>query len=366
MSTRTDVDALVELPRAEREARLRAAAERVETRANRCVAEGRDLTPREDQLIRDDRAELEALMAANAIAEHSERMRSAVATAVETRGSRPEDHAALGDFVEALSHGVPYRALIETRSVTTAVAGARANVAVEAIGRPRWIWDEASIPFFPADSLTVSGPRFAALVARSATAEAGTKPNMTDPTLEQETLAAFAVVEEVSDQVIRFGVGATAVSERLASESVFSVNAAFVAALETAAGTPVTYTTSASHQADAGIAAVWAATGARPTAIIVNPADYPLLSDKAAVGPGDGISTEVLRFNGIALIVSAAVTAGVGVVLNGRAFSAHATPVLLASLPNLNTNMTTLRAETYAALLQHDEAAIVAVDLVTP
>jgi hypothetical protein len=36
---------------------------------------------------------------------------------------------------------------------------------------------------------------------------------------------------------------------------------------------------------------------------------------------------------------------------------------LLASAPNLNTNMVTLRAETYAALLQHDVGAIVAVEL---
>ena len=36
---------------------------------------------------------------------------------------------------------------------------------------------------------------------------------MTDPTLEQETLQAFAVVEEVSDQVVRFGVGAPAATE---------------------------------------------------------------------------------------------------------------------------------------------------------
>jgi hypothetical protein len=48
---------------------------------------------------------------------------------------------------------------------------------------------------------------------------------MADPTLEQETLEAFAVVEEVSDQLVRFGVGAQAITNRLAAESVFSVNA---------------------------------------------------------------------------------------------------------------------------------------------
>ena len=294
--------------------------------------------------------------------EHRERVIAAIGEATD-RTPRPETRAAFGEFVEALTRGVPHRVQIETRSVTTAVAGARGAVAVEAIGRPQWLWQDAGIPFFPADSLTVSGPKFAALVARSATAEAGTKPNMTDPTLEQETLQAFAVVEEISDQVVRFGVGATAVTNRLAAESVFSVNAAFAEALEAAAGTAVTYATSASHMADHGIATIWAATGAKPTAIIANPADYPLLSDKAAVGPGDGIGAEVVRFNGTVLLVNSAITAGVGVVLNGAAFSAHGTDVLLASAPNLNTNMVTLRAETYAALLQHDVGAIVAVEL---
>jgi hypothetical protein len=130
-----------------------------------------------------------------------------------------------------------------------------------------------------------------------------------------------------------------AITNRLAAESVFSVNAAFADALETAAGTPVTFSTSASHMVDAGIAQIWAATGAKPTAIIVNPADYPRLSDKAAVGPGDTVGAEVVRFNGTTLLVNAAITAGVGVVLNGAAFSAHGTDVLLASPPDLSTNM---------------------------
>ena len=86
-------------------------------------------------------------------------------------------------------------------------------------------------------------------------------------------------------------------------------------------------------------------------------------SNKAAVGPGDGIGAEVVRFNGTVLLVNSAIKAGVGVVLNGAAFSAHGTDVLLASAPNLNTNMVTLREETYAALLQHDAGAIVAVEL---
>jgi hypothetical protein len=87
------------------------------------------------------------------------------------------------------------------------------------------------------------------------------------------------------------------------------------------------------------------------------------LSDKAAVGPGDTIGAETVRFNGIPLIANDAITSGVGVAVNGRAFSAHGTEVLFASLPNVVNNTVTLRAETYFALVQHDEGAIAAVGL---
>ena len=57
--------------------------------------------------------------------------------------------------------------------------------------------------------------------------------------------------------------------------------------------------------ADLGIAKVWAKTGAKPTALVLNSADYPRLSDKAAVGPGDTVGAEGARFNGIPLVAKA-------------------------------------------------------------
>lgn len=363
----TQIEATVErLSSPELETRAAAAHTRVEERVSRAKTEGRDLTDREAGLCESDRRELAALRAE---IEHRERQEEDYADKMSmiddaVRGTpRPETRGAIAAFTRGLANGVPTRVVVEARAVTSANAGARGAVAAGAIGRPQWLWQAAQIPFFPADSLKVSGPKFAALVARSATAEGANKPNLADPTLEEETLEAFAVVEEISDQVVRFGVGAQAVSERLASESVFSVNAAFADALEAAAGTPVAYAGSANRMADLGIARIWARTGAKPTALLVNSADYPALSDKAAVGPGDGIGTEVVLFNGTPLLVNDSITAGIGVVFNGRGFTAHGTDVLLASAPNLGNNTVTLRAETYAALLQHDAGAIVAVDL---
>ena len=115
--------------------------------------------------------------------------------------------------------------------------------------------------------------------------------------------------------------------------------------------------------ADLAIAKVWAQTGAKPTALLVNSANYPDLAEKAVTGPGDTVGAEVLRYNGVVIAVNDPITADVAVVLNGRAFSAHGTDVLLASLPNLDNNTVKLRAETYFALLAHDAGAIVAVEL---
>lgn len=349
-----NIDHLFSLSARELDDRLTAAVQRIETRS-----EGRDLSQAEI-----DAASLELANLRVAIdhrARSDERL-AAIDQAVATT-PRPESRAAMAHFAEELAAGRPARVSVECRSVTSANAGARGGVAVEQLGRPEWLYTACRIPFTVADHLTVSGPLYAALVAQSATAEAQDKPAMTDPTLASATLAAFAVTQTVSDQVIRFGVGAQAVTDRLAAESVFSVNRAAAEALETAAGAPLVYTESAGHMADYGIATVWAQTGSKPTALLVNPEDYPFLSAKAAVGPGDTVGAEVVRFNGIPLVVNAAITAGVGVVVNGSAFSAHGTDVLLASLPNLTNNTVMLRAETYFALLQHDEGAIVAVDL---
>lgn len=358
---KTDVDALVDLPDDEFEERRASAAARVEERIRRASDERRDLTVRESDLTRADRDELAALQEAGAVREYRSRMGSEIQNLIDRQPSL-ETRGRLDEFVSALSRGVPARVQIECRSITTANAGARTGTAVQSLGRPQWLYEALGIPFAVSNTLKVAGPKFAALVARSATAEGANKPNATDPTLEEETLAAFAVVEDISDQVVRFGVGAGAVTNRLASESVFSVNAAIADSLEAAAGTPITYTTSAGHMADAGIAKIWARTGAKPTGILVNSADYPLLAAKAVTGPGDTVGAEVVRYNGIPIAVNDAVTAGIGVVVNGSAFSAHGTDVLLASAPNLSNNTVLLRAETYFALLQHDEGAIVAVD----
>ena len=81
-------------PATNRTERVRAAAERIELRANRCLAENRDLTERERQLCTADRDELHALHNAEAIREHAERTRKAIGEAIENT-PRPETRGRL-------------------------------------------------------------------------------------------------------------------------------------------------------------------------------------------------------------------------------------------------------------------------------
>ena len=278
--------------------------------------------------------------------------------------TRSADEQHLDELVTAIRAGQPHRTTLTRAAVTTALAGATTGVSGSANGLPPYLHSQAGIAFMGATGLTVQGPLFAALVAQDATAQLSGKPEFTSPELDSATLAAFAVQKKVSDQLVRFGVGAQVIIDRLRAEVVYSINASVATALETAAGTPTTYATSASAMADTAIATIWANTGQKPTALLVNPADYPALADKAAVGPGDGIAAPVVAFNGTPLLVSNSITSGVGVAVQGGGFSAHGTDVVVASLPVLTTNELQLMVEQYFALLQHDASAVVAVELV--
>lgn len=277
---------------------------------------------------------------------------------------RDDDADRLAHLVDAVRAGQPHRTFIRTASpISTTVAGAATGVAASMPGLPPYLHRQVGIPFSPASGATVVGPHFAALVAQSPTTQLSAKPEFTSPTLSSATMAAYAVTKRVSDQVVRFGVGAQVVIDRLRAEVIYSVNAAVATALETAGGGAISYAGSPSQSADLGIATVWANTGQRPSAILVNEVDYPELADKAGVGPGDGIAAPVLQFNGVPLIVNSALTAGVATVVAGSGFSAHGTDTIVATLPILSTNELEMLVEQYFCLLQHDSGAVACVDI---
>lgn len=354
----------------ELEHRRDAALERIETRIERAQSAARDLTDREATLSRDDRAEIEACdEAVEMVRRRDETRDKAHRVHLELARMRGEQEirqawSSLADFEAGLRAGVPQRVAVGAevfhRAATTATAGETVEVAART-GRPAFIWSVLGVPFFRAASSKVEGPTWTALAAQAATAEGGTKPTMADATLDSQQLAAYGVVHTVSDRVVRFGIGEDAVTARLAAEAVYSVNAGVIARLSTH-GTELAFATDTTTSLDTAIAEVVARTGGA-TGIIINPAEYPAVAARSATNAADVESGTVSGYNGLRIFMHPSMAAGHGIVVNGSWLSAHATDVLLASLPKLSTNEIELRAECYAAVLIGDASAVQRVDL---
>lgn len=167
MASRTDVDALAQLPDDERTERVRAAVERIEMRANRCRVENRDLTAREASLCTDDRDELEALQKAVAIAEHAERTRTAIAEAIETR-SRSRDYQSpfmLSDdnvtTLESARKRFENVTVLETRAaLATTDMGTAREYGPNGLQAPRSLWRSSGIPTTAPDGYAAVVPQF--------------------------------------------------------------------------------------------------------------------------------------------------------------------------------------------------------------
>ena len=204
MSQRTDVDALAQLPGDEFEERIRAAAERIELRANRCLAENRDLTERERQLCTADRDELHALQKAEAIREYAERTRKAIGEAIDAHVAqrsapfRPtllvsqrnlEEHAA------ALRDGRPFGAVeVETRARVTA-AGDLGSAGA---------WDPGQ-PNEPRHLITFAGIPVSELTGRTAQVPAYTGPTGAAGVDESTAHGEYDAINPVSLTGLRYG-----------------------------------------------------------------------------------------------------------------------------------------------------------------
>ncbi|MGE5694127.1 MAG: hypothetical protein ACM4D3_02520 [Candidatus Sericytochromatia bacterium] len=366
MSKATSLEYLRELSDSELEHRKSAAAERVETRIKRCTLENRDMTEREYQLSEDDRDELRALREVVEERERAASRREWLGQALdEARAAGIETRQAFAAFTELLKNRAPGRVQVETRAATTTNAGVRTAVD-SGTGRPLYVHQLAGIPLQAADALNIEVPYFGDFVARAATAEGGTKPAMADPTLVKVTLGAFASTIAVTDQVVRYGAGLNVIGARLQSEVVYSVNAQTVNDFETEAGTAEAFATSAANMLDTGIALVQERTGNYPSLIVVNPEDWPLLSEKVGRDSAEDIASRVISWIGVDVVANAAQTAGVATVVDGKGWSAFGSPLLLDSMPNLATNTVLARAEQYVAVAPHYSGCAVAVDIITP
>ena len=346
------------------EHRAALAGERIQTRIDHATAVGRDLSTAEMELCDADRAELAELHEAQRTQTEVTQRTGIIQRAMDEHVG-VETRQALDQFAQLLKARAPGRVELFERAATTAVAGARRAVDA-ATSRPGYVHELAGIAMTPASALVIEGPYFPLYVARAATAEGTTKPVMSDPTLKSVTLGAYADTIDVSDQVVRFGVGLNVIGQRLQAEVIYSVNAAVVDAFETEASTAIAFAGTASSQLDKAIATVVDRTGNYPSLAVVNPADWPLFTEKLGRDSAEDIGSKVIEWNGVPIIANAAMTAGFAVVVDGTAWTAHGTNIFLDTLPDLSTNKIKARAEQYFAVMPHYAGAAVAIDIVTP
>lgn len=267
----------------------------------------------------------------------------------------------LAEVDEMIREGRAGRVKVELRAISSANAGARTDVDAGGF-LPPFVHEQAQIPFESAEALTIQGPRFPALTAVAATAEGGTKPVATDPTLNDVTLSAFAEQTLVSDQVIRFGTGQSVYSQALTADVIAGVNAHVVDTIE-AGATAQAFAVSAQQGVDTAIANVSADTG-NVTAILINPADYHLLTDKQGIG--DRPDSAIRAWNGVPLVVSDAADVGFATVLNGAVYRLHGTSFIFRQQDVVGSNERALLVEMYAALIEHRAGAAIKADIISP
>jgi hypothetical protein len=151
MAARQDIEGLAQLPPDQLQLRRHEASERVETRSNRALDEGRNPSDREESLSKADLAEIEALDAALVLAERSAaneersvQLRNAVADAVSGPPVPRNEHTPLlvselhmRSHADAIRRGTTFGAVEEVET--------RAKVTVASHYGSAGAWDSASI-----------------------------------------------------------------------------------------------------------------------------------------------------------------------------------------------------------------------------
>ena len=339
MASRTDVDALAQLPDDERTERVRAAVERIEMRANRCRVENRDLTAREASLCTDDRDELEALQKAVAIAEHRERVMQAISEVTEQHSApfRPtllvsdrhlEEHAA------ALRDGRPFGAVeVETRARVTA-AGDLGSAGA---------WDPGQ-PNEPRHLISFVGIPVSELTGRTAQVPAYTGPTGAAGVDESTAHGEYDAINPVSLTGLRYGrwtlVSALAnvvddlrgINQMHAWGIARDLDLLAVTAVQTAASTPAVLD-DLDQQVRQAILSVAAATYSDESALVIvgTPADLSLLTGTTPANAND-LGSLPVRYNGAKLYPSNAATANQVTVFAPGSFRVFQTRLQSASL----------------------------------
>jgi hypothetical protein len=340
-----DPEHLQTLSTSELDHELGMATDRVETRASRCLHEGRDLTPREIELNTDDRDECAAIMAeietrsryrerVREVGEAVEQITAAQSAAVETRSApfRPTllvSDANLERHAEAMREGRPYGAMeIETRARVTA-AGDLGSAGA---------WDPGQ-PNEPRHLIAFAGIPISPLIGRTAQVPKYTGPSGAAGVDESTPHGEYDSVDPVNLTGVRYGrwtqVSALAnVVDDLRGVNMMhawgiarDLDLLAVQAIQTAASTPAVLT-SLEAQVRQATLQVAAATYSDESQLVIfgTPADLSLLTGTTPANADDKGSVPV-RYNGAKLYPSLSATADQVTVFAPNAFRVFQTPL---------------------------------------
>ena len=340
-------DAAAALADDELNTRARAAAERVEQRMSRCAAEQRDFTSREHELSVADRDELEVLRAesearaarAATEARHAEIGRE-VARLTDTRAAagpfRPTLLVSDGNHARhaaALREGRPF-GVIETRARVTAGGdlGSAGAWNPGAPNEPRHLIAFAGIPVSELTGKTAQVPKY-------------TGPSGAAGVDESANHGEYDAVDPVSLTALRYGRWSEVSALANVVDDLTGMNAMHgwgiardldllaVAAVQTAASTPVALGDDLETQVREAILTVAAATYSDETQLVIvgKPADLSLLTGTAPAN-GSDLGSVATRYAGARLYPSLAATAGQVTVFAPNAFRVFMSRLQSASL----------------------------------
>lgn len=212
--------------------------------------------------------------------------------------------------------------------------------------------------------LKLSYPTFTLPTASASVAETVTVGEYATSTAGTLTAARFGRWTDISAEASLNGTNSIIRMHAMAVAR--DLNAACVDALETAAGTAVTYATSAEFMVKRSIAVICDRTACDPSALmlIVNPADAPAFADTTPTNGAD-IASTVERFSGARIFASTAQTAGIALVANlgvGLVYGS-AQPVRVETDFDVKTSVSTLATSVIGGYGVGIPEAVQAVDI---
>jgi hypothetical protein len=396
LASRHDVDSLAAMPREQLEHRRAEASERIETRQDRALDQNRDLTNRESSLSKNDAAELAALEAALLLSERNEQRQRNVIEGMElanrSRSGGPRDPLTgkplqvetrgLGEYgvpsfahsddeiarlYEAVATREPLR--IESRATITLTqtGGEIAGMTDRLVTEPRRLVAAVGLPAEPVPIRGVSAPKYGLEAVAAATAEGQTKPEFDNILAQTLVPQCFARWTDVTEQGIEAMGGMAGLIAAHTRQIALDEDEAFINELETEAGTAIAFATDVQANVRKAIATVESTVAAPVDVIVVHPDNFGLLADTTPAN-GQDVASRVTTFSGALVYPSASMTTGFMLVAALRAVARYGVTGGLRtnSVPNLKTNVVTVRTEIFSDLAITIGGGVKTVDVVTP